>query len=752
MRPFALALVAGGLLAAAPPALAQGFIIVERPVAPPVVRPRPRPLPLQRHFPLVVQKVQVRVRIDGPVATTEVLQTFRNPLPRRLEGTYMFPLPPDAALDRFSMWIDGKEMQGELLPAEKALEVYTGIVRRMQDPALLQYAGRGLFKVRIFPIEPRSTKRVKLTYRQLLTADGGRVRYRYPLDTERFSAQPLEECVISVDLRSDVPLKGISSPWHRVDLRREGDHAARASWEARDVRPDRDFVLDYDLSPDPIGISVRTHARPGEDGTFLLLVTPGAEVGRAERMAKDVVFVFDTSGSMAGEKMDQARRALRYMIQRLDPSDRFAVIDFATDARAYKDGLVPASAEERRGALAYVDELVARGGTATDEALQRAMALRSEEAGRPFSVVFLTDGQPTIGETQPERILARLQKVAPAQARVFVWGVGNEVNTHLLDAIAQRHRGDSYYVLPGEDIEVAMSGFYDKIAFPVLTDLSLHVEGVRVYDLVPRNLPDLFAGGQLAVVGRFRGEGAAVVRLTGKVNGEPREIVHETTFRRDEANPHVPRLWARRRIGFLLEQIRLHGENAELKDEVVRLARRYGLPTPYTSYLVLEEGALAGGPRPLHRRDGRVPPAGGLAPAEDADAAAADAFGRFERAARKARGKAAAPAPPSASSGEGAVAGAREAGRLRRGEAIELRKEEQKAVEEVMRHIGDRTFYRAGEVWIDSTAGKRSPAWKKIGYLSEAYFALLKEHPELGPCLALGKVVVRAGEQVYEIR
>ncbi|RMG18500.1 MAG: VWA domain-containing protein [Planctomycetota bacterium] len=413
MRPFALALVAGGLLAAAPPALAQGFIIVERPVAPPVVRPRPRPLPLQRHFPLVVQKVQVRVRIDGPVATTEVLQTFRNPLPRRLEGTYMFPLPPDAALDRFSMWIDGKEMQGELLPAEKALEVYTGIVRRMQDPALLQYAGRGLFKVRIFPIEPRSTKRVKLTYRQLLTADGGRVRYRYPLDTERFSAQPLEECVISVDLRSDVPLKGISSPWHRVDLRREGDHAARASWEARDVRPDRDFVLDYDLSPDPIGISVRTHARPGEDGTFLLLVTPGAEVGRAERMAKDVVFVFDTSGSMAGEKMDQARRALRYMIQRLDPSDRFAVIDFATDARAYKDGLVPASAEERRGALAYVDELVARGGTATDEALQRAMALRSEEAGRPFSVVFLTDGQPTMARPSPSGSSRACRKSRP---------------------------------------------------------------------------------------------------------------------------------------------------------------------------------------------------------------------------------------------------------------------------------------------------------------------------------------------------
>ncbi|HBP17985.1 MAG TPA: trypsin [Planctomycetes bacterium] len=746
-----LSLVIPLLLACSAPALADGFILVEHTgrIAP---RPRPRPMPrppgLRRGFPLAVENHDVKVTIDGSVATTEIDQVFRNPLDQRLEGMYMFPLPADAALDQFSMWIDGKEMQGEVLDSQKALSIYEGIVRRMQDPALLEYAGRGLFKVRIFPIEPRSTKRVRLTYRQTLTADAGRVRYRYPLNTEKFSSQPLQRCTLSVSIKADQPLKGIYSPWHDVDVRRTSETAAVASYEAKNVTPNRDFVLDYDLAKGAVGCSVRTHVEPGREGTFLLTISPQVEVER--QVAKDVVFVLDTSGSMAAEdRMAQARRALSYMIARLDGADRFSVIDFATDARSYKEGLVPANDDEKKGATHYVSQLVPRGGTAIDEALSAACKLAKGDDSRPFSLVFLTDGEPTIGERDPQRILENLKSASSDKSvRVFVWGVGNDLNAELLDGIARQQRGDSYYVLPGEDIEVSMSSFYDKIAAPVLTDLSLSVEGVRVSEVYPRELPDLFRGSQLLVLGRYSGEGHAAIRLRGKVAGETREYVFEAPFRASQSSPHIPRLWAKRKIGYLLEQIRAHGQNEELKREIVRLARRYGLPTPYTSYLVLEEGAVA---RPTGRRGG------------EGQQAMENAFRRLREEARKSEdsaeqdGFSAAPAPNGApaKAGKAGVRHARLAGRLRRGQRADLSDAlalDKEVIERSIRTIGDKTFYRTGEGWTDSEAGERKPTWKTIELLSDAYFALLKQNPKLGAYLALGKVVVKLGETVYEIK
>lgn len=758
MKRAALVLALPLLLAtSAQVALADGFIVVE----PPPDLPRPS-WPGRGPFPLAVQNHDVTVTIDGQVATTRVDQVFRNPLDQRLEGTYMFPLPEDAAVDSFSMWIDDQEMKGELLDKQKALEIYEGIVRRMQDPALLEYAGRGMFKVRIFPIEPRGTKRVRLTYRQVLRYDAGRCRYQYPLNTEKFSSAPLEQATVSVTINADAPIKGIYSPWHDVDVRRQSEKTAVASWEARNARPNRDFVVDFDVAAGDVGMSLRTHAVPAEDGHFLLLIAPKVEVAPEERVPQDVVFVIDTSGSMAQDsRMEQARRALSYCISRLEPADRFAVVDFATDARTWKDTLAPATEENRAGAQAYVKGLVARGGTAIDDALTRALAFRpARDATRPLAVVFLTDGQPTIGETEPDRIVEHLkQRPAIGDARVFVWGVGADLNTHLLDRIALDHRGERYYVLPGEDIEVAMSNFYDTIASPVLTDLELTFEGpVRVHDVYPRRLGDLFQGHQLVIVGRFTGEGHAAVRLEGKLQGQPREFVYEGAFTRGDDNPHVPVLWARRKIGFLLDEIRLRGESQEVKEEVVRLAKRYGLPTPYTSYLVLEEGAQANRGRPVAPGQ-PVPPA---APDEDA---AAEAFGRLAREAEAQRGAGGgegrddgfARAPSAAPTGEDAVRLAQSASRMRSGDQAELGDVagvSREVIEQSIRTIGDRTFYLRGDTWVESTVAPRTAErpWTTIALYSDAHFALLRAHPEVGPFLALGKVVFRLGEATYEVK
>ena len=731
------------------PAHADGFIVIPEP-PPRRIRPMPpRPPRLIRGFPLAVEHHDVKVTIKGQIATTEVDQIFRNPTNRRLEGLYVFPLPPDAALDQFSMWIDGKEMQGEVLDKDKALGIYEGIVRKLQDPALLEYVGRGLFKVRIFPIEPMGKKRVKLTYRQTLKRDSGRVRYRYPLNTEKFSSEPLQRASISVSIESDEPIKGIYSPWHKVDVRRTSETKAVASWEAVNATPSRDFVLDYDLAGGQIGASIRCNAEPARDGTFMLTLSPQVEV--TQRIEKDVVFVVDTSGTMATDgKMEQAQKALEYMIAKLDPADRFAVVDFATDARVYKDELVTGSAEEKAGATHYVKGLKARGGTAIDEALGRACKFRGTDTSRPFVVVFMTDGEPTIGEREPDRILENLKKASQDKAaRVFVWGVGNDLNANLLDRIASQQRGDSYYVLPGEDIEVSMSSFYDKISNPVLTDLSVTIEGVRTSELYPRQIPDLFHGGQLLLLGRFQGEGHAAIRVKGQVNGKDKEFVFEGAFKRETNNVHIPRLWAKRKIGYLLEEIRKGGATEELKQEVVRLARRHGLPTPYTSYLVLEEGALTQG-RP--RRE----------PAAPGEQAAENALRRLRQGAQKAGeaeedkdgfagggGQAAAP------SGKEGVRGSRLAGRLKRadradlGETLDL---ERGVIEDAIRQVEGCTFYRSGEGWVHSEAGKRDATWVSVDYMSEAYFKLVKEHPGLGAFLSLGKVIVQFEGKTYEIK
>lgn len=726
----------------APAALADGMIIVQ---PPPDWEPR-RPLPWRGGiFPLAVEHHDVKVTIDGQVATTVVDQTFRNPLPQRLEGTYMFPVPDDAALDKFSMWIEGVEMQGEVLDKDRALSIYEGIVRRMQDPALLEYAGRGAFKVRIFPIEPNGTKRVKLTYRQVLKADAGRCRYRYPLNTEKFSSEPLRRASIVVELKSESPIKGVYSPWHDVDVRRRGEREVLASWEATNTKPSRDFVLDYDVSPSDVGLSLRTHGLRGEDGTFLMMVAPKVELSQGERTPKDVVFVVDTSGSMTqDDRMEQARKALAHGVARLNPEDRFAIVDFATDARTWRDELTTADADAKASAQAYVKNLLARGGTAIDDALRRALAFRkAPDPARPLTVVFMTDGQPTIGEVEPERILANLKQAPAADARIFVWGVGSDLNTVLLDTIAETWRGDRHYVLPGEDIEVAMSGFFDAIAAPALTDVELKFEGqVRVHDVYPRRLPDLFAGKQLIVVGRFSGEGPGAVRLRGRVQGQPREYVWEGTFRRGEEHPHIPVLWAKRKIGFLLDEIRLRGESAEVKEEVVRLARRYGLPTPYTSYLVLEEGARRGQPVPTTGRPG--------------DDAAQEAFSRL----RERGGAGGGMAPPAAPSpgrvdGEGAVRASRAAAEMRDAAKASAANEagvDEAVLEESIRQVAGRTFYKRGDTWVESTIGARTDGWKQVEAFSDAYFALVKEQPALAPFLALGKVIFKAGDVVFEVK
>src|SRR5882757_9501838 len=556
----------------------DGFIVVERPIYVP-----------PSHFPfapLEVTSHHVNVAIDGQVAITSIDQEFYNPNDQRLEGFYMFPVPKGAHIDKFSMEIGGKTVDAELLPADKARGIYEDIVRKMRDPALLEYAGRDLFKVRIFPIEPRSRKPIKISYTELLRSDAGTVTYLYPLSTEKFSARPIKNLSMKIELKSAEPLASIYSPSHKVEIKRDGANRAVIGYESKDEKPDTDFQLVYSSDTRDVGLRLITYKPDGDDGYFLLLAAPTVS-NETKPAAKDVVFVVDTSGSMAGAKLQQAQKALRFCVENLNADDHFEIVRFSTESEPLFRELVPADSDHRKRANGFIDDFKPIGGTAIADALQSALKVRPDKSDRPFVVIFLTDGLPTVGPRNPDEIVANIKKASGV--RIFSFGIGSDVNTQLLDQIAEGTRAFSQYVLANEDLELKVSNFYTRIKEPALTNVKLDLAGgVRTAKMNPADLPDLFKGDQLVVAGRYSGSGEVEAKLTGMANGREQAFNYKVKFN-DSSNDYVARLWATRRVGFLLDEIRIHGETSELRDEATDLARRFGIVTPYTAYLIVED-------------------------------------------------------------------------------------------------------------------------------------------------------------------
>lgn len=776
---------------------ADGFIVVHepvpfpgpRPVPPGYPAPWPRPWPGPRYYafaPLEVTYHHVQAKIQGQVATTSVDQEFYNPNDRQLEGTYIFPVPKGAQINKFSMEVGGKEMEAELMSAEKARRIYEDIVRKMKDPALLEYAGRDIFKVRIFPIEAHSKKRVKVSYTQILPSDAGLVSYLYPLNTEKFSAKPIPNVSVKLELDTKQPLKSIYSPSHSVEIQRHGDHRATIGFEAKDVKPDTDFQLYYSLEQGDLGVNVMAYKPDSEDGYFLLLAAPAFAPKNNHVIPKDVTFVLDTSGSMAGSKLTQAKKALLFCIENLNEGDRFEIIRFSTETEPLFNKLVDANDANRRRAREFIKELKPIGGTALDDALTKALDSKSARSERPFVVIFLTDGMPTLGNTDENQIVAHVTRrgkdgESESTTRVFCFGIGHDVNTHLLDKITEATRAFSQYVLPEEDLEVKVSSFFTKIKEPLLTNLKLAFpDGVRTSKLYPAALPDLFKGEQLIVAGRYSGSGEGKVVIQGKVNGEARHFAFKTDFP-DQASEYefIPRLWATRRIGYLLDEIRLHGENKELRDEVTELARRYGVVTPYTSYLIVEDEARHNVPQTLRTMDeysyesSARRQAGeawrGLQDQKDGNQATASArYGMALKSATTADGaiakgnlelqRAQVMAPPATPMLGGAGAGMAGLAGGRRPQAgpgsIAAPVSAQPASRaQQSQFVGGRTFYQNGNQWIDAGVQKLTAAKHvRIQFDSPEYFALVAKEPKVLPWLALGQNVQFAlGDKVYEI-
>lgn len=573
--------------------------------------------------PLAMVHHRVNIDIVDQVAITTVEQAFRNHTDRQLEATYLFPIPKGASVNKFTMWVGETETTGELLDAKKASAVYTDIVRRTQDPGILEYMGNNLMRLKVFPVLPGKDQKVKISFTCVATQDNGVVEYIYPLKTDGKGTKTLEDFSVKAKIKSQHPIQNVYSPTHAIALSRNGDKEVAMSFERSQAVLDKDFQLFYSVGNKEIGITPLVH-RPvsAEDGYFLLLISPQLEIAKEKIIPRDLILVLDTSGSMDVVKMEQGKKALKNCLGNLNAGDRFAVVTFSTNVRKYRDTLVEANTEQVDNAKKWVDGLKAGGGTAIQAALDSAMELRGSDEGRSFTVVFFTDGQPTIGEMKPERIVKNVADKNSKNTRIFTFGVGDDVNAALLDQLADNTKALSTYVRPAEDIETKVTSLYAKISHPVLANVRLTTsDNIKVHEVYPPSLPDLFFGSQLVVLGKYSGNGPAAVKLTGQIGKETKEFAYDVNFaaKTDGEREFVEALWARRKVGFLLDQIRINGEQKELMDEMLTLAKKYGIATPYTSYLVVPDAPVpvASVPVPKGRGafpigpGGPVPPGGG---------------------------------------------------------------------------------------------------------------------------------------------
>ncbi len=699
-------LLALALLApAAVPLRAQGWIELERPRIALPVNPS-----------IVRVSSEVRTTIDGRVARVEVEERFRNNGGGLAEGSYLYPLPGEAVFQNFSLWMGDQELRGEMMNAEQARGIYEEIVRRQKDPALLTLAGHGLVRAQVFPIQPGETRKVMLRYTQLLDRAGDALRLRYSLGRRGGDAG-----VWRLTLPNESAYGTPYSPTHRLTTSRDNGRMEISI----DTREGGDIELLLPLRRGLVGTSVLTHAPGGEDGYVMLLLAP-SDREEGPVVPRDLSLVVDVSGSMSGQKLEQAKAALRQALGTLRAEDRFRLIAFSSGVRSFRDGFTPATAANLSEAREFVEALAADGGTNISGALDAVLG-SSVANERLQLVIFLTDGVPSVGEQNPDRIAAQAAGRI-GRARVFTIGVGHDVNTYLLDRLAREGRGSTEYVAPEASVEVAVGNLVAKLRRPALVNLRVVESPVEFRVLTPGTLPDLFYGEELVAFGRYHGTGRGQVVIEGERNGRRERFSAEANFPEvSSANEFIPKLWASRRIGDLTRQIRLEGQNEALIREVRDLGLRYGVLTEYTSYLVQEPSLAMRREQPMEDRVGLGATRGAL--------------------------MAPAPVSPTAQTGQVAFERAKESGRLSQANSLseadavaESKVIALRAVGGELRRAGGRVFRRASGVWTD-IAHEDSLRVTTVAPFSPAYFAVTRALPELAGSLQLDGAVLVAGRR-----
>lgn len=645
---------------------------------------------------------EVRVTLDGRVLRYEVTERWTNRGRTLGEADYVLPLPRGAAFEDLALMIDGEMVTGEIRNAGEARRIYEEIVRRQRDPALVEWMDHGVLRTRIFPIQPGETRTVTVRYRAVAEREGDALRIDVPAPRGQGTAASGTE--LRLRWPADEQFGDAWSPTHQAELARAGEHRELVAKDAVGT-----VTVLLPVRARSAAMTVLTHAPRRNEGYVLLTLTPPART--AASTPRDVTFVIDVSGSMSGGKLAQAKAAGRQLLNSLRSGDRFRLVAFSGDVTDFADGWSAVNRATLARAEAWLDGLAATGGTNIAGALDRAMEAETP-AGRLGLVLFLTDGEPTVGERNPARLAARAAE-RRGERRVFTFGLGADVNAGLLEQLALDGAGTAHFVRPQEDVERVVGVVAQRITQPVATDLRLRAEGVTLTQVMPAGRIDLFAGQELTVLARYTGASTSA-RITVVGRGADGDVTWSTTAQfpaQRTQDAFVGRLWATQRVGWLSAERRRNGPSPELDDEIKGLGESWGIPTAFTSYLVLEPGMVPP-PPPADGRGGR-----GVGTMSGAAAPRAEAFEQ-----------------------------ARAASEQRAARSVAS----QDALMDVSRakRTASRSFVLRDSTWVDTRAAGAAARTLRVRPYSDAYFALMNGTPELREIFALGDRVEARGRAV----
>lgn len=681
---------------------AQGWIIIPPQPGPP---PLPSPRPPVQEAPFIWKSYEVHAELHGPAAQVHAEQVILNPnRDRAIEARFIFPLPTGSAVDQFTLTCNGQELPGRLLKSDDARRIYESIARQAKDPALLEYIGQDLLQSSVFPIPAGKDARLSLRFTQTLSPRPGGLEFNYPLTVSQRQTRPIEQVSITVESTTPLPAEQIYSPSHAVQIDQTPEGKTRIHWSTEQAQQLQDFrlIMGDATNAAEIQTMLFSYWPEGSDrGYFMLHIAPPTSDGEAPRVEKDVVLVLDRSGSMQGRKIDQAREAARFVLNHLEPGDRFNLLSYDDRIDTLAPALLPFDDATLGKGQQFVSGIDSRGSTNIDSALHEALGLFGETS-RPGYLLFLTDGLPTAGETNEMKIAANAVRANRHGTHLFSFGVGYDVNARLLDRLSREQSGASVFVKPDEDIETAVADFYRRMSRPVLTDVALQIPDAQTDACYPAPLPDLFEGQPLLYIGTYREPGKHTLTLSGYDTNGKRERSETLSFASRGENHNdafVEKIWASRRIGELLDLIDLEGRQREWVEELTALSQRHGIMTPYTSFLADEQVTISSAEAFASNVDAGF----------DNVSSLNETTGRSGQAQRAYKLS---------------MKNAEQAPALRAFKVVDVEGNTKDV--DTLRQIDERTYYRKNGVWTDATLNEDEIAQATpLTMFSEEYFALL---------------------------
>jgi Ca-activated chloride channel family protein len=540
-----------------------------------------------------IKTVDATAQIDGQVAVTHVDQVFLNEMNQTVETVWIFPLPEGAVVTELYFWFNGKRYKADIREAKEARQAYEDQIRRRIDPALLEYLGDNLFRLSIAPVNPNSEVRTEITYVELLPYEFGTIGYTFGMDAVGLSPKPLNRVSVALTAQTQSPFKYFRSPSHgastAIQITKVNEKKYTAVFGDENFMPDKDLTIQYETLRSGVDVNVLRYTPTaadsiGTDSFYAAWITPPDSIAPDQVIPRKIVFVADVSSSMEGLRIGQLKEALNAFLDNLNADDHFNIVTFGTTLVPYQSDLIAATPPAIAAAKMFVTDIGALGLTDIDGAMRQALG-QSFSADCANMVVFITDGYPTWGETFVPKILTNVKDENTKSVRIFPFGVGKDVSKPLLVQMATENGGYPTFIQAADSIPIVVKNHLTRISKPVLADLDIQINGLVTSDKFPRPLPDLFWGSQVMQLGLYQNSGTFPVVLNGTVRGETRQFTSTADFG-SAAGGHrfVPRLWARAKIDYLLNQIAMYGELPELKNQVIELSLKFQILTPYTSF------------------------------------------------------------------------------------------------------------------------------------------------------------------------